>query len=281
MLHFGLACNLLAATGKEPQVLKGYGRITYPGPLPGGVVPACDGRLVPCDPKFEVRLGFDDFHAFAWMATQIEYPEDPVPRPLLETVETFATIGQFYDAIAETFQDNNSRIRYDTAKQRNGPLGLYLIDNLAKAIAAIQLIQQQGEGGHNNPFSGPNQLSHFYAFGELYYLRKYRFNAATETGDWTGSPIYIPADGVYPMTPVPPGGYASPLPEVVEFDRTFTQLLTWLESAWGAGGAADLDAAIRIMPALTAQATDLLKKQVPRTDAPGIYGPQFRIDTSS
>lgn len=52
MLHFGLAYNLLSAAGKQPEVVKGYGRISYPGPLPGGVVPACDGGLVPCDPEF-------------------------------------------------------------------------------------------------------------------------------------------------------------------------------------------------------------------------------------
>jgi Ferritin-like len=29
MLHFGLSCNLLSATGKHPEVLAGYGRIKY------------------------------------------------------------------------------------------------------------------------------------------------------------------------------------------------------------------------------------------------------------
>jgi hypothetical protein len=33
MLHFGLVCNLLSATSKQPQVLKGYADVTYPGPL--------------------------------------------------------------------------------------------------------------------------------------------------------------------------------------------------------------------------------------------------------
>src|SRR5580704_13271110 len=51
MLHFGYACNLLSSTGKQPEVLSGYELIMYPGPLPGGVVPACDDEeLVPCDP---------------------------------------------------------------------------------------------------------------------------------------------------------------------------------------------------------------------------------------
>ncbi len=283
MLHFGLACNLLTAAGEQPRVLTGYGNIKYPGPLPGGVVPACDGKLVPCDPDFQVQLGFTSFHSFAWMATQIEYPEDPVPRPaLLAEVETFPTIGQFYDAILEAFKDNAGTIPYDQTHQQSGPLGLTLIDGIQAATTAIQLIQQQGEGGSKYPYSAPNILSHFYAFGELYYLKKYQFDPLTQTGDWTGPEIVIPDDQVYPMTPVPTGGYSSLPSEVIDFDRTFTQTLQNLEAAWGAGGKGALNTAIRtLMPQLTATATNLLSKQLPRTDGPGIYGPQFKIDTSS
>jgi len=281
MLHFGFACNLLSATGRQPEVLAGYGRISYPGPLPGGVVPACDGDLVPCDPNFKVQLGFTDFHAFAWMATQIEYPEDPVPKPrLLLAEETFPSIGQFYDAILQAFQENTAKIPYDKTHQLSGPLQLKIVDGLAAATSAIHLIQQQGEGGNKYPFSAPGVLSHFYAFGELYYLKKYQFDPTTQTGDWTGDPISIPDDEVYPMTPVPEGGYASPPPDVTDFDSCFTQMLKYLESAWGDGGKAALGKAMSIMPNLTTMATALLSKQIQRPDGPGIYGPQFQINMS-
>lgn len=282
MLHFGLACNMLAATGKAPKVLKGYASIQYPGPLPGGVVPTCDGKLIPCDPNFSVKLGFADFHAFAWMAAEIEYPEAPVPRPtLLGAAEKFATIGQFYDAVLQAFQANDSKIPYDTANQNKGPLGLYFIDGLNTAMAAIHLIQQQGEGGSGNPYSGPKQLSHFYAFGELYYLKMYKFDPATGTGDWTGADIKIPSDQVYNMTPVPLHGYPSP-PQpaanyLLDFDRSFTEMLTHLDAAWAPGGKAELGKAIQVMPDLTTKALALLGKQITRTDAAGIYGPQFKI----
>src|SRR5271169_5624398 len=84
MTHFGLACNLLAATGTQPAIVQGYRSTVYPGPLPGGVKPKCDDTFLPffkCDPDFKVELGFDDLKSFAKMAMQIEYPEDPVPRP--------------------------------------------------------------------------------------------------------------------------------------------------------------------------------------------------------
>lgn len=282
MLHFGLACNLLSATGKQPEILVGYGRIKYPGPLPGGVVPACDGKLVPCDPHFRVQLGFNNFHAFAWMATQIEYPEDPVPRPrLLLAEETFPTIGQFYDAISQAFEDNTAKIPYDKVHQLSGPLQLKVVDSLAAATSAIQLIQQQGEGGNKYPFSAPGVLSHFYAFGELYYLKKYQFDSTTQTGDWTGESISLTDDQVYPMTPVPDGGYTSPPSDVTDFDSCFTQMLKYLESAWSDGGKAALGTAIGIMPNLTSMATGLLGKQIQRPDGQGIYGPQFRINLSA
>jgi Ferritin-like len=280
MLHFGLACNMLTATGKQPQVLKGYGNITYPGPLPGGVIPACDGDLIPCDPNFQVVLGFTNFHAFTWMAAQIEYPEDPVPRPaLLSAAQTYPTIGQFYDAVLEAFNDNNSSIPYSTANQQQGPLGLYVVNSLTTATTAIQTIQQQGEGGNKNPYYAPNQLSHFYAFGQLYYLKMYVYNAATQTGDWNGAAISIP--DVYNMTPVPLGGYPSPPAAVIDFDRAFTSMLKDLDAAWAPGGSTQLGAAIGVMQTLTTKAVALLKQQIPRTDAPGIYGPQFRINTSA
>lgn len=282
MLHFGLACNMLSATGKTPEVVKGYETITYPGPLPGGVRPKCDPHLIPCDPNFQVVLGFPDFKAFALMCAQIEYPENPVPRPVLAAAaETFPSIGEFYDAVRQAFQANDSKIPYNTTNQRKGALGLSLITNLATAVAAIELIQQQGEGGDRNPYYGGQNLSHFYTFGQFYFGRKYVYNVATETGDWTGDPIPITDDQVYKMTPVPAGGYSSPPGEVVECDQTFTTLLQQLESAWSGGGSAALSAAIGSMYTLADQATALLGKQIPRSDGPGIYGPQFRIAVSA
>jgi hypothetical protein len=283
MLHFGLACNMLSATGKQPKVLEGYAdilKITYPGPLPGGVVPKCDPSLIPCDPPLEVKLGFSDFKAFAYMCLRIEYPENPVPKPTaLEAVEQFPSIGEFYDAVLEGFRDNNAKIPYTVTNQRKGALGVFLVDGLPKAIAAIQLIQQQGEGGDRNPFYGGTNLSHFYAFGELYFGRKYVFNAATETGDWTGDPISITDADVYKMTPVPKGGYSAPPTQVTDFDGVFTQMLTKLESAWSGGGAAALSSAIGLMTGpMRDQANQLLAKQIQRTDGqPGIYGPQFQL----
>ena len=277
MSHFGLACNMLVATGGKPDILGGYSQIQYPGPLPGGVRPKCDRTFFPCEPDFQVSLGFPDFKTFALMCMQIEYPEDPVPRPVLlaAEAETFPSIGEFYNAVLEAFQLNDGKFQYQVTNQRQGALGIFIVDGLLKATAALQRIQQEGEGSSKNPFYAPGKLSHFYAFGELYFGKKYVFNEANKTGYWTGDPVNIPP--VYEMTPVPPGGYSNPPAEVVECDQIFTTMLKQLDSAWGGGGDAALNDAIDSMVTLGGKATDLLKKQIPRENGLGIYGPQFKI----
>src|SRR2546425_7346302 len=82
MLHMGLACNMLTAIGRTPEITAP----SYPGPLPGGVAPELHVYLAGLSPTT------------VEMFMQIEMPEHPVAF-----VETFPTIGAFYDAIATAF----------------------------------------------------------------------------------------------------------------------------------------------------------------------------------
>jgi Ferritin-like len=286
MGHLGLACNLLRATGVQPAIFDGYNAIKYPGPLPGGVRPKCDPTFFDCDPNFHVVLGFNDFHSFSKMCMQIEYPEDPVPRPrilALDEEEVFPSIGEFYDAILKAFQTNDGKIPYQTDKQLNNRFPkVFVIDGLPRATEAINRIQKQGEGAPRFPFVDQTgtQLAHFYTFGEIYYERKYVFDRVKETGDWTGNPVTVPA--AFKMTPVPLDGYgASAPPEVAECDKIFTQMLRQLDQAWASGDENALGDAIDSMTSLKSKAIALLMRQVPRPDpGDGVYGPQFRKATA-
>jgi hypothetical protein len=279
MSHLGLACNLLRATGVQPHIFDGYDEITYPGPLPGGVRPKCDPDFFPCNPNFQVVLGFSDFAAFARMCMQIEYPEDPAPRPatLALAEEVFPSIGEFYAAILKCFQDLDGTFLYQTDKQlQNDFPQIFVIDGLTKATEAITRIQTQGEGSSKFPFVDPGQtqLAHFYLFGELYFGKKYVFDLAKQTGDWTGDPVAM--SSVFPMTPVPLGGYGVDAPpEVLACDGVFTQMLKQLDQAWADKDDTALSNAIDSMFALKSKAISLLKKQIPRSDG-GVFGPQFR-----
>jgi hypothetical protein len=282
MGHLGLACNMLRATGLQPKIFDGYDNIVYPGPLPGGVRPKCDPSFFPCDPNFQVVLGFSDFQSFAKMCMQIEYPEDPVPRPRLLTLEEiFPSIGEFYDAILKAFQTLDGTFSYHTDKQIDISFPeVFVIENLAKAEKAIGNIQKQGEGSSKFPFVDPagTILAHFYTFGQIYFGKTYVFDKAKQIGDWTGDPPVGPVtdSDVFPMTPVPLGGYKPGAPsDIAECDKVFTQMLQHLDAAWANEGSVALDRAIESMTTLKTKSIALLKKQVARPEG-GIYGPQFR-----
>jgi hypothetical protein len=280
MTHFGLACNMLRAAGKQPKIFDGYDAIIYPGQLPGGVRPKCDPTFFPCDPNFEVQLGFTDYTSFVRMCMQIEYPEDPVPtRSLVIATETFPSIGEFYDAIREGFQ-TILNVPYDTSKQlayktKFADPTVFIVDGLQAALQAIETIQTEGEGGPRYPFYAPGKLAHFYAFGEIYFQKQYVYDEAARTGNWTGDAITVPP--VYSMTPVPKGGYANPPEDVLTVDQDFTGMLQNLDQAWAKGDKVALNAAIGAMAQLKTDATNLLSKQIPRNDGQrGIFGPQFK-----
>lgn len=283
MGHLGLVCNLLRATGQQPKIFDGYDEITYPGPLPGGVRPRPDPDFFPIDQDFEVILGFSNYGAFVKMCMQIEYPEDPVPRPklLADAEETFPTIGEFYDAIAKALKDNDGTFIYDVNKQlENGRTRVFIIDGLMKATEAISRIQKEGEGSSRFPFVDPGgtRLAHFYSFGQIYFGKTYVFDKAKQTGDWTGDPPIGPVkpEDYYPMTPVPLGGYQGDVPPaVLDCDKSFTAMLQQLDIAWRDGDTESLRDAIDSMTTLQDQAISLLKNQNPRPEG-GIYGPQFR-----
>lgn len=283
MGHLGLACNLLRATGMQPKIFEGYDEIKYPGPLPGGVRPRPQPDFFPIDEEFNVFLGFSDYRAFAKMCMQIEYPEDPVPRPKLFALdeETFPTIGEFYDAIAQALKDNDGKFSYHTDKQlENVRTRVFIIDGLTKASEAISRIQKEGEGSSRFPYvdEAGTKLAHFYSFGQIYFGKAYVFDKEKQTGDWTGDPIGpVKPEDVYPMTPVPPGGYSGQNvpPTVIDCDRSFTQMLRQLDTAWKDGSTASLNDAIDSMTTLKDQAIGLLENQLARPEG-GIYGPQFR-----
>jgi len=285
MGHFGVACNLLWATGMQPKIFEGYDSIVYPGPLPGGVRPKCDLELhFPCDPNFEVALGFKDYKSYVQMCMQIEYPEDPVPRPLVSALdaeqEIFPTIGEFYGAILSAFEALDTQIPYgtnlDKQVKKNFP-AVAKIDGLMAATTAINLIKSQGEGASSKfPFTDTTRktLAHFYTFGEIYFGRKYVFDPASQTGDWSGDTVGVPSAVL--MTPVPLGGYGPGAPpEVTDCDRVFTQMLRQLDQAWSGSGGGALNAAIDSMDSLKSTILSLFAKNISRPEG-GIFGPQFR-----
>jgi len=193
MLHMGLACNMLVAISGTPEIKAP----TYPGPLPGGV-----------RPELEVYLSGLTLDSVA-MFMEIELPEEPVA--LLE-LETFPTIGAFYDAISDAFGTLQPTITpAQLALQVQTSVAgqnVFLIKTFTDAQKAIAIIKEQGEGVPGSPDvpTNPGEFAHYYRFGEIYHGRKL-VQAPDGTWGYTGDPVPFP--DVFPVAKVPAGGYGS------------------------------------------------------------------------
>src|SRR4029453_2144685 len=110
--------------------------------------------------------------------------------------------------------------------KRNGqlsrlPLVMAGLDDVRKGI---DLIKRQGEGTAAAPFeaSNPEELAHFYQFGELAHGRRL---TRTAPFTYTGEAIEMPGVRV-----VAPGDGTQP--EAREFNRLYSDMLGDLEQAW-------------------------------------------------
>jgi hypothetical protein len=270
MTHMGLVCNLLTAIGGTPQIAEGYANfISYPGPLPGGV-----------RPSLIVFLGGLTKPYVHDVFMEIEFPENgPIRFAEIAAVETFPTIGAFYDAIQEAFSQLSPPLT--TAKQLASPgVGVALIQTLSDVANAISLIKLQGEGTSSSPQAG-SELAHYYRFAELYVGKTLAVQAG---GGFAFSGPAIPFPDTFTMAPIPKGGYQNPSPSAKAaldaFDRLFSDLLDRLDSAWSTGNAAVLGSAIVDMLALGAAARPLLTILLPLPED-GFYGPDFRYIPAS
>lgn len=281
MLHFGLACNMLAAAGGTPQVLSGYQSIAYPGMLPGGVLPG-------------LKVYLADLSYLLSVCMAIEYPESgplvppPTPPALMQFVSAestnattpFFSIGAFYDAISAAFTALNPTIQTQGQVAQsmfgNAPADVTILTNLADVQNAIALIKQEGEGTSQSvdEAAGSTTPAHYYRFAQIYYGAALVQTGGTAT--YTGKPITFPA--VFNMPPVPLGGYksaAAPVQAALNaFNTAFTNVLNGLDAAWH-GDSSGMNKAIGAMVQLTQTAPAIFAFPLP--DGSGVYGPTFQL----
>jgi len=256
MLHMGLACNMLTTIGETPAINSRSTVPTYPGPLPGGVRPQLTIALQGLS-KEVVRDVF----------MEIEYPENgPIAHSL---AETFTSIGEFYDAILDAFKTLPPASITGARQLASGGIGLTKITTLALVESAILKIKEQGEGTDQSPFSDfPGELAHYYKFGEIYHGQTF-VKGTDGKWDYKGTPVPFP--DVFPMSPVPAGGY----PESHDFDLLFTAMVGSLQDAWASGNQAKLSAGVSKMFSLGDAAQKLMQKPLP--GGQGNFGPSFRL----
>ncbi|MDQ3929647.1 MAG: ferritin-like protein [Chloroflexota bacterium] len=297
MLHMGLACNLLNAIGGQPRINKRGFIPKYPGPLPGGVD---KGLIVPLAP-FSRELVHDVF-------MEIEEPEQPIDpsvdaKSILAAKPGHITIGQFYHAIAvelkrqaksifvgrhdlqvdlsQTFSDENTRpTSASGSDSKPGADGLIpkAVTNIDSALAAINLIVDQGEGSSKSPLNPEGQKAHYYRFAEIYHGKQLIEDPANP-GEWIygGPPIYFDPSpsGVVPMIKNPKEADYPANSEAQGYCRVFNEtyklLLDYLHDTFN-GKPGRLNTAIALMDSLYANASSLMSIQL----KDGLYaGPSF------
>ena len=170
MLHMLLAGNILKAIGGSPRIAFKEFVPNYPGPLPGTVA----GDLqVPLKP-FSLQLVEQIF-------MRIELPENVLEfrvRGAEFESSPARTIGEFYRRIRQTFVEKGDAIIVDTTGAHQPAAQDFAVEQRVRsakeAIAAIDLIVEQGEGTETDPHfpdgddqPDNDQLAHYYRFAEL------------------------------------------------------------------------------------------------------------------
>ncbi len=269
MLHMGLCCNLLVAIGGTPQINTPTAVPEYPD-FPPGVDLSEPVALRPLS-KPVVQLFLE-----------VEHPQHPpIPIPLAAVAPVFPTIGDFYDSILQGLQNLNPPFTLNGQLETSFWTGdaLVKIGSLAEAVQAIQLIKEQGEGTTTTPAGGPapDDLAHYYRLQQILVEMQYvRQPNGTFKKDPTRPLPFPPPQDIYPMAPVPPGGYPS-VPAVENFDQLYTVVLDGLQAAWAGGDPDALTDAIVQMYSLETPARQLMNTPRDPIFGPGNYGPAFRL----
>jgi hypothetical protein len=278
MLHMALDCNVMNAVGGSPNIDHPRFIPKYPGPLPGSVE---SGLIVPLSP-FTKQLVHDVFMV-------IEEPETPLHFPVLKmtAAEPVITIGEFYAEIKRQIVDlskgGNNIFTGDRSKQlTTGFTALQTMEvtGVDSALAAIDLIVEQGEGTKTSPLDPEHQLAHYYKYAEIFHGRKLVPVPDPKPGEpdfaYAGPRIPFDPNGVFPapLNPhapdYPPGSKARNLDDT--FNYTYTNLLRALHLVFN-GQPDRLGPAFTLMESMREQARLLMSFEL----APGrTAGPSFQ-----
>jgi hypothetical protein len=270
MLHMTLAGNILKAIGGSPRIAFKEFVPTYPGPLPGTVAQDLEVPLKP----FSLQLVEQKF-------MRIEQPEHLLEfkiRTLESAEEPAKTIGEFYRRIRKTFVDEGDKIIVDTAGTLQPNTDRFAVDQRVRsakeAIAAIDLIVEQGEGTETDPhfpdgddLPDNDPLAHYFRFAELVRGRLKRNPDATPETPPEQRYFYDSADRIdfdpslvlpLPDNPVP-GLYPAGSPAAagnLAVNRLYTKVLKQLHQAFN-GAPDELEEAVGTMQDMRTAALQL------------------------
>jgi hypothetical protein len=163
MLHMNLVCNILNAIGGTPDIKAAVP--TYPNPLPMALA----GGL-------KVHLKRYSRQLVEHVFMEIEEPKTPIEIPvkheLLAAAVAPQTIGEFYGLIRnEIIRQAGDGIFTGPAEREVNLFftsqGSTVVNDLATALRAIDIIVEQGEGTPQSPLDLQHDIAHYYRFQQL------------------------------------------------------------------------------------------------------------------
>lgn len=293
MQHMAQVCNLLNAVGGQPQIGRPGLVPTYPGKLPGPVLPDLEVHLrkLSLEHVEEVFMGIEqpEYPTVAGKQYRgaVIAPEsvsvdrrgrvqsaDAGSMRTLERWFTAAeyrpmTIGWLYNQIARAIVklDKGGKLFTGDPKRQvawpDAPQTLYQVTDKRSALLAIYQIVEQGEGTPHDldgdKLGDPEELGHYYRFEEIVKGRQ----LIKKRGKWVyeGPEIPFDPDGVHPVLD---DADTFRLPansperrESARCDESYTNLLKGLHRVFN-GHPEELDNTVGLMFQVQVQAKKLM-----------------------
>lgn len=287
MLHMVLAANLLNAVGGQPTLDRPDFIPRYPAYLPHSAR------------AFTVSLSrFSPATIENFM--RIERPEAPDAIP---EDDAYHTIGQFYEAIesglmalcaslgeAQVFTGDPARQITPENFWYGGSGRVISVVDLASALAAIDEIEEQGEGlkhaavwdGDRDMFHPEREsVAHYFRYHEIVAGRSYQPGDTPQSGP-TGDRFEVDWGAVYPMRENPSmEAYEEGSPvrtQMLAFNVKYNELLRGLERAFR-GTPEHLSSLVDVMFELKALGQELMR--TPSGDGVTNAGPSFEYTPSA
>jgi hypothetical protein len=262
MLHMLLACNVLNAIGGEPALDTKEFIPVFPCPLPGTIA----GGLTVGLERFSLGLVERVFMA-------IEEPDHPLKfgGASLTTTATHMSIHKFYGAIKDRIRAGGERLfTGDRRRQVVYPQmkDLVAVTDVASALAAIDIIVEQGEGTPDSPLDPDQEYAHYYRLAEIVNQRALHPTPIADAGTlpkdryrYSGRRIPFESTGVWGVRANPKAGdYAPGSRErraCDNFNYAYTSLLRGLHAVVN-GAQERLPATIGLMFSLRQQGMDMM-----------------------
>jgi Ferritin-like len=247
MLHLTLAANILNAVGGKPDLTAPGFVASYPTYLPEGI----DDFKVDLQPfskdAVETFLRIERPKKAPQASQMVSRQNNHVSMLKADAQGLhYFSIGEFYAEIAVGLNYLSEQLGSDLFKGKRsyqaGPEYFYSgggnlteVTDLPSALAAINLITEQGEGFDYGIQTKTGELSHDYRFEQLKLGRYYKL-ATDKPGNPTGEMLQVDWDAAYPFKKNAKLSDYEQSPELydaaVAFNQTYADFLALLTRAY-------------------------------------------------